>query len=144
MGSGLARKTCDLCFIVSLDAVHLSDPSLPMLIILQHNLHHQDIFTPPTSNYSKPPQCTSGDTGADTCVRCSRLNRPCTWTSRNDMIDREWTTLGVSRSLLLEPRSIQPPDSSQVVRELGSDDEDGDDDGGDDDDDGDGDEDEGA
>ena len=29
MGSGLARTTCDLCFIVSMDAVHLLHSSLP-------------------------------------------------------------------------------------------------------------------
>jgi hypothetical protein len=132
MGSGLERKLCDLCFIASVDAVHLFDPYLPILIILQHNLHDQDIFAPPTRNFAKPPQCTSAETGADTCVRCSRLNRPCTWTSRSDLIARGWTGLGVSRALFVQPRSIQPPESSQEMRELESND---DGDGGEDEDD---------
>lgn len=134
MGTGLQRKTCDLCFIVSVDAVQLSDPYLTILIILQHNLHDQDIFGPATHNFAKPPQCTSGETGADTCVRCSRLNRPCTWTSRTNLIARGWTGLGVSPALFLQPRSIQPPESNQEMRELEfNDDGDGDGDGDEDD-----------
>ena len=40
------------------------------------------------------------------------------------MIARGWTTLGVSRSLLLEPRSIPAPESSQEAQELASNDSD--------------------
>ncbi|KAN0112942.1 hypothetical protein V8E51_005893 [Hyaloscypha variabilis] len=106
---GAARRTnCDVCFI--------------------HNRPDQDVTVDSTTSYSNPPTCNGSEPGVESCPRCMRLNRPCTWTPRLAMIARGWLDLGVSRKLNLWPRAIPSPQSNEALTALEEDqDEDEDD-----------------